>query len=92
MTLKVNQEKLIKLLHEKWNGIACPYCQSAQWNVDPAIMTTIEVGEDKGMKIGGRFMPFITVMCKNCGNTVLVNSLVLGCLEGIDNKEENGEK
>lgn len=91
--MKVNQEKLIKLLNEKWKGISCPYCQSTQWNVDPAIMTTIEVSEDKGMQLGGRFMPFITVTCGNCGNTVLVNSLVLGCLDGVDNnKEEKSEK
>lgn len=93
--MKINEEKLLRKLNEKWKGINCPYCQFAEWTVDTSIVTPIEVGEKKEMKLGGKFQPLITVSCRNCGNTVFVNGLLLGCLDGIEDEteseEENGE-
>lgn len=93
--MKVNDEILIKKLNEKWKGISCPYCQSSEWTVDTSIVTPIEVGERKEMKIGGKFQPLIPVSCRNCGNTVFINGLILGCLDDLDNEvkseDENGE-
>ena len=85
--MKVNEEKLLKKLNDKWKGINCPYCQSSEWTVDTTVVTPIEVGEKKDMRIGGRFQPLISISCRNCGNTVFVNGLILECLDGLD--EEN---
>lgn len=96
--MKINTDKLINSLNKKWHGSRCPYCQNNQWTVDTAIFTPIEVSENKGMKLGGRFQPLIAVSCNNCGNTVLVNGLILDCLDDINenngdsSKEENNEK
>lgn len=89
--MKVNSEKLINKLNEKWKGINCPYCQTSQWTVEPTIVTPITVDENKAMQIGGEFQPLIPVSCRNCGNTVLINGLILGCLDDV-NKEKEGEK
>lgn len=93
--MKINNEILIRKLNEKWKGVNCPYCQSAEWTVDTSIVTPIEVGEKKEMKLGGRFQPLITVSCRNCGNTVFINGLILGCLDDLENEikseEENDE-
>lgn len=86
--MKVNNENLINKLNEKWQGINCPYCQTSTWTVDPTIVTPIEVDENKGMKIGGRFQPLIPVSCRNCGNTVFVNGLILGCIDDIKDKSK----
>lgn len=90
--MKINEEKLLGKLNEKWSGINCPYCQMAEWTVDTSIVTPIEVGEKKEMKLGGRFQPLITVSCRNCGNTVFLNGLLLGCLDGIEDETENEEE
>lgn len=94
--MKINNEILIKNLNEKWKGISCPYCQSAEWTVDTSIVTPIEVGEKKEMKLGGKFQPLIPVSCRNCGNTVFINGLILGCLDDLDDEikseEENGKE
>lgn len=85
--MKINEKELLKNLNEKWGGINCPYCQMADWTVDTSIVTPIEVGERKEMKIGGKFLPLITVSCRNCGNTVFLNGLLLGCIDGIEDEK-----
>ena len=93
--MKINNEMLLKKLNEKWKGVNCPYCQSEKWTVDTSIVTPIEVGEKKEMKLGGKFQPLIPVSCRNCGNTVFINGLILGCLDDLENEikseEDNGE-
>lgn len=63
--------------------------------MDTSIVTPIEVGEKKEMKLGGKFQPLIPVSCRNCGNTVFINGLILGCLDDLENEikseEDNGE-
>ena len=86
--MQIDKEKLLKELDEKWKKVKCPYCEDHKWTVDPTIMTTVEVKEDKHMNLGGKFQPFVTVTCRCCGNTVLVNALVLDC---IKDEKENKE-
>ncbi len=90
--MKVNTEKLLKGLNEKWSGISCPYCQNSKWTVDTTIVTPIEVNENKGMLFGGRFQPLISVSCRNCGNTVFVNGLILGCIDEINDEIKDGKE
>lgn len=65
--------------------------ETSQWTVDTTVVTPIEVGEDKGMRLGGRFQPLIPVSCRNCGNTVFINGLILGCLDNVEEEKKEGE-
>lgn len=84
--MRVNHEKLIKELDEKWKDVNCPYCKQHQWTVDPTIMTPLEVSSNMQMNLGGRFQPLVPITCRCCGYTAFVNALVLGCIE--EGKEE----
>ena len=84
--MQVDKEKLLKQLDEKWKNVHCPYCNDHKWTADPNIVTIVKVEEDKKMNLGGRFQPFIAVTCGCCGNTALVNALVLDCIK--DEKED----
>ncbi len=87
--MQIDKEKLVKELDEKWKKVSCPYCKQHQWTVDPTIMTTLEVKENKQIKLGGKFQPMVAVTCRCCGNTVFVNALVLDCIKDEkENKEE----
>ena len=44
--MKVDKEKLMRKLGERWKKVNCPYCGDHKWTVDPTIMTTIEVREN----------------------------------------------
>ena len=86
--MEIDTEKLVKKLDEKWKKVDCPYCGDHKWTVDPTIMTTVEVRGNKYMSNGGKFQPFVAVTCRCCGNTVLVNALILDCIKDMgENKE-----
>ncbi len=86
---KINTEKLIQHLNDKWKTQPCPLCGARQWNVQDK---SFELREFHGGSIvigPGPIIPVIPVICANCGNTILVNSLVAGVeLEGKEGKNE----
>lgn len=74
----VNSEKLIQHLKEKWKGNNCPLCKSGNWNISDKIFQLTEF-HDGNIIIGhGPIIPIIPITCDNCGNTVLVNSILAG--------------
>ena len=56
----------------------CPLCKNPEWEIGdvPAmILGTKRPGE---AEIGGSNYPVIPIICKKCGNTHLLNLLILG--------------
>ena len=93
MKITINEEKLLKTLEEKWGDNAtCPFCHKDEWMIDRCLVSPVQIGEDGKMIIGKQFQPLISVVCKNCGNTVLLNGLVLKCLDKEDDLKENDNK
>ncbi|XZL97429.1 hypothetical protein ACSXAP_06915 [Clostridium perfringens] len=78
---KINQDKLIEILNEKWKGRPCNMCGDGNWIVSDKIFELREFN-DGDLIIGGvPIQPVVTITCKNCGNTVLVNPLAIGVLD-----------
>lgn len=78
---RLNQEKLIKHINSKWGTKLCPYCGQNDWNVGESIVSTVTVGNNREMQIGGRFQPLVTITCNHCGNTIFVNGLIAGAID-----------
>ena len=77
---KLNAEKILKELNEKWRGQPCPYC-GGNWVISNKVFELREF-QNGNIVIGvGPIQPVVPVTCDNCGNTVLINPLVLGALE-----------
>lgn len=78
--MKIDGDKIINELTEKWKNKNCPYC-NGEWLVNEKLYKLSEYKEvflyDKSI------IPLITITCNNCGNTVLVNPLVLGLIKNI---------
>jgi hypothetical protein len=84
---KIESEKLINHLKEKWGGQKCPLCLHGEWSVQD---NAYELREFHGgsMVIGGSaLIPVVPVTCNNCGNTVLINGIIAGLVdrEGKEN-------
>lgn len=78
---KLNSEKLLRELNNKWQGRSCPMCMNASWLVSDKIFELREY-KDGNMVIGGTpIQPVIPITCESCGNTILVNPLIVGCIE-----------
>jgi len=66
----VDEQGAIRWLEEKWGqGKTCPYCDANDWGVMGARRLLIESGQTE---------PLFAVACRNCGNTVLIESRFAG--------------
>lgn len=62
-------------LERKWGAERpCPYCHSVEWSVSRPFNLLLESRE--------ALAPHFSVVCTNCGNTVLVNAVLAGLFEG----------
>ncbi len=79
--MKINDEKLINAINEKWASKLCPMCGGNNWNIDSGVSGLVALDKNKNVMLGGRVLPVIAITCLHCGNTVLVNPLVVECLD-----------
>jgi hypothetical protein len=66
-------------------------CNARQWNVQE---TAFELREFHGGDFvlgASRIIPVVPVVCRNCGNTILVNSLVAGVVIEEPEKGDTNE-
>lgn len=77
---QVNQ--VLAALNSKWgSGRLCPYCQHFEWSLSRKIFELREY-HGGGLVVGtGALLPLVAMTCGYCGNTVLLNSIVLGVTE-----------
>lgn len=91
MELKI--DVIRNVISDKWIH-GCPMCGGRHWSVDEKIiMTPIQLNADRSYKFDGKIVPIVPVMCVNCGNTVLINPLVVDAIDKLDDgfeEEESG--
>jgi len=69
-------ELIRKRLRERKATTACTVCGHSDWIVSGIHMMSI--GDTPGgLVLGGASLPLISLTCKNCGNTLLMNLKVL---------------
>ncbi len=94
---KIITEKVLAYLKKTWTEKSqCPMCGSNSWSVSDKIFELREYhGGDFIIGGGGPIVPIIPVTCSNCGNTVIVNAIVVGAVEpkkNIDDKKSSDGK
>ena len=66
----------------------CPICRKRAWVFTDGIFKLPELIGEKGMKLKeSQVIPIFTVMCRNCGHTLLFNAIQLGILERTPKKQ-----
>ncbi len=76
-----NTKKLLEHLQAKWQTTPCPMCKARQWNIQERSFELREFHGGNMVLGGGPIIPVVPVVCTNCGNTILINSLVAGVEE-----------
>lgn len=79
---KFDASKLIQALSEKWQGRACPLCNSGPWSIGSEIFELREFHGGNLVIGAGKIMPVIGITCDNCGNTVFLNAIKTGLVKG----------
>ena len=73
----IDTQKLLEHLRAKWLNRPCPICQGGPWSVSDKTFQLLEFNQ-AGLTLGGPVVPVVPVICTNCGNTVLINALIVG--------------
>lgn len=72
-------EKITAALNERTGGQKpCVVCGQTKWIVVPKFVVATVGNDPQQVMLGGQSMPLVPVVCTNCGNTNLINLLVLG--------------
>jgi len=75
------EDKIIAFLNEKVPQMgACPLCKQNRWSVSDTIWEVQEFFQG-GLKVGSPKMPFVSITCANCGNTIFLNAIVAGIVK-----------
>ncbi len=67
---------------------ACPICRIPNWAIGDGFTLVMTQDSPKGVVIGGPVMPCVSIICTNCGNTVLLNVLILGLKDWYEKKRD----
>ena len=82
---RLNRDKLLEHINSTWQTKTCPMCGRNDWAVGDSIVTSVNINEEKGIQLGGRFQPMTTVTCNHCGNVVFINVMVA---KAVDEEEK----
>lgn len=77
----INQDKLINILNEKWGNRPCNMCGTGNWLVSDKVFELREFNNGDLIIGGGPITPLVTITCSECGNTILINPIVIGVLD-----------
>ena len=73
-----DKSKPIKHLEDKWSSQNCQMCGHISWNI-PSEAYEIREFHGGGLVFGPvPIVPVLPITCSNCGNTILVDSIVAG--------------
>lgn len=79
----LSQEQLTRAgrwLADKWSGAGCPFHGDTTWSVGP-FLAGIPAHTPPQKRALQKVYPSLTVICTQCGYTVLVNSNLIGLSE-----------
>ena len=69
--------------------IICPICGKSQWSVNN-VVTEMREFQNGNLIIGGEssIMPFVSITCNNCANTLFVNAIIAGIVSPQEKQEK----
>ncbi len=82
---QIDLAKVIDFLQAKWMNRPCPMCGSDGWAVQQGMFALLELRDEstavgnslpKPVTSAAQVVPVVPVVCKSCGNTVLISAIV----------------
>lgn len=89
MIKEEEKKKIIEILNNKVGHFSCPICHKGHFSLVDGYSTTV-LGEDyHEIYLGGRILPYVMLVCDNCG---YISHHALGSLGILENKTEDKKK
>jgi hypothetical protein len=77
------KNKVAEFLKQKWANGACP-CGQNQWRPLNTMVGSLALGDTGVIQTKDKIIPFVPVMCGNCGNTVFLSASFVGIVMAVD--------
>ncbi len=65
----------------------CPICGNPDWQFQDGFIRIVVQKDIRNISLGGQNYPCVVIICKNCGNTHLLNLITLGLGDLIGEKD-----
>jgi len=81
--MKLNPEQKARLFKKLQNPdweFNCPVCNTSKWNTSDTVFEMREFVGSGAVAGSIQVYPVIPVSCANCGNTIFLNAITMGCL------------
>jgi len=90
---KVSMEHTLDFLNKFYSNYNCVVCGSNDWTTSDNLYELRKFNFGEISVQNSAIIPIVPVMCKNCGNTHLVNAILAGAIESRTKiGVQNGDK
>lgn len=72
------RNEILNTLHKRIKIPACPLCGTNTWTLADGFVALPLQEDFFAFAVGGPVLPCVALVCKNCGNTYLINLLNIG--------------
>lgn len=73
------KHRILRALKERVpDTVTCPLCHHSRWALSEGFYLLVVQDDPAVVHLGGKGLPLIALTCENCGNTHLLNALLLG--------------
>lgn len=76
----IRQRIIAKMALKGVGSRPCPLCGHLEWNLGSYVPLSISPSPTD-VNLGGKLYPSVTLFCRNCGNTHIINLFNLGFTE-----------
>ncbi len=87
---ELKKKQIIEALSKRVESFVCPICHQSKYSFVDGYSVDIIQQQYKGLQLGGRIMPKVTLVCNNCGHIDSFSLGVLGLME--DNADDADER
>ena len=85
---QAERTEVTQYVHRTVKTVACSWCGQNKWGVEPTLVE-LRTFDPAAFVVGGPVYPLVTIICGNCGHTMLFNALKMGLT--IEKKEEESD-
>ncbi len=74
-------DKVTNWINTKWTNKNCVLCTSNAWALNGFVVLSLG-DQPHNVVLGGQHLPSVALICKTCGNTIIVNLVIAGIVPG----------
>lgn len=79
----ITSNTVLSIINRKWKNKNCLLCGANAWAINGYVTLTMSNVPTEQVIGGGVVLPSAAVICRNCGNTHIINLVIAGLVPGL---------